>query len=252
VIPSWNYENLFGFATGSYAPAGVVGSNPNPFTNFSIPGGPNPNPASGYATKLSWGGNAGYGQSSLTLSGNTASVGQSMGTVLTSGPSVLDLTLTHRNVPIYSPSLESAVLVGSLMLQANAGPYAGLPVGPLTGLFSIMFKETPNEGACTVPSATQCRDIFVIDQANSSDLTNVFLFALDGANYFLDVDIEGLSLLSNTACAAAGLANAPCLGFSTEEGQSTDLALKFRIRAVPEPGVLALLGLGFGRIRRSN
>ena len=56
-----------------------------------------------------------------------------------------------------------------------------------------------------------------------------------------------LSVLENSACAAAGQANG-CIGFSTPEGQSTTLAFGSTISTeplqVPEPGMLALLGLG--------
>jgi hypothetical protein len=266
MITDWNYENLFGFA--SYTSSGpmyaATGSLSNPFADFSIPGGPNPNPAAGMATQLTWGqavdGNP-ANRSSFTLSGN-AGVGQTLGTVQTNGANAFDVTLTHKNHPIYWDTLTSATMVGSLMLQATApAPFAGLPVGPLTGVFSIVFKETPNSGHCPdnldlLPGGVKCPDIFVLDPLASSALQNVFLFSLDGYSYFLNVDISGLQNVGPESCAA--VLQAPgCLGFVTPENQSTPLSLSFNIKAVPEPGVLALLGLGlvglgFSRTRRRS
>ena len=98
-----------------------------------------------------------------------------------------------------------------------------------------------------MPSGTNpCRDIFV-QQTGFLDQ----LLPYNGNNYFINIfpTLGGaLSLLSDAACAAAG-AGAGCLGFTTPEGQSTQLAFGFtisteRFNQVPEPGILALLGIG--------
>lgn len=280
-ITSWSYENEFGFSafTNNFSAgnAGPVAAttfntqNPN-FLTGSQPA----NPSAGDGTTLQWGipgslaTNPAQKKSALRLSDSTGitTAGLVTGSVNTDGAFVPDVSVFHDNFALTgnSASLKTATVTASLLLLAD--PTSTPEVGPLTGIFNILFKETPNNGSnhggfCAdgqpVP-ASGCPDIFVLDTANSSDLTNVFLGQFADFKYFLDVNIVGLAPLGPQACADANTA-AGCVGFITAENATSQVDVLFRIRSefvpsqVPEPGMLALLGLGlaalgFGQIRR--
>ena len=99
-----------------------------------------------------------------------------------------------------------------------------------------------------------CADIYVTD-VNS--LNFLFYYDLDGAGsiynpqqYFISFfeQTNGLNPLPVAACNAVPGASAPCLGFMTPEGQDTTVQFASLITTtpvtIPEPGSLALLGLG--------
>ncbi|MCC7099630.1 MAG: PEP-CTERM sorting domain-containing protein, partial [Rubrivivax sp.] len=122
------------------------------------------------------------------------------------------------------------------------------------------FTETPNTSGSCIPEATSvCDDIFVLTGGNLNQT-----FAYDGYTYFvsfLDMQSGPLTPLSPQACTAAG-APVNCLGFWTAEGASETVDFGIVISStpisVPEPGVLALVGLsllgaaGASRRRRRN
>jgi PEP-CTERM motif len=254
LITQWNYENMAAFTAFTSAtanPGAVTGSNNNAAV-YTLGPPLSANPLAGKPTKLSWGIPQGGDPSSLVV---TDKVGPAI--VNTNGANVLDLRITHNNFVInLGQSLRTAELSGALVLQP-ALPVLGPASIPLTAKFKIVFTETNNAAPCP-EGVAPCPDIFVLDRAASDDLTDVPLGTIDGYAYTLNV-IVNLSPLSNAACSGAGVANG-CDGFVTPERDSTTLPVFFNIKAtpvteVPEPGILALLGLGlagvgFGQIRR--
>ena len=263
-ITQWSYENEFGFtANTGTGLISTVTTNTHP--TFALGTAP-ANPAFGGATTLRWGIPAsGSGQSRFRLSDSTGipTDGKITGAANTDSAFVPDLSLFHDNFVITGPSLTSATLTGALLLNALV-PATGAEIGPLVGVFKILFKETPNAGTagvCADGAARPCPDIFVIDQSASTPLTNILLGTIDGFKYFLDLDITGLQAVGPQSCAAVGQPF-PCFGFITPENKTSGLNIQFRIRSeklppteTPEPGVLALLGLGlagfgFSQIRR--
>jgi hypothetical protein len=238
IVPTFNYTLSSAWTSATYT------------NGIGTPGGATPAFTTTTSTLLSWGIPAtGAGQSSLDLANPApGTVTTYTGAVLPPPPAFIAPAniLTHTNHPIFAPTLLGATLSSTLTLTNPNTP----PVGPgqlPTLTFDITFKETTNAEPCVSSSpGNPCNDIFAL--VGTPNLAQSFL--LDGNTYFVNVFPIGATLTGLTAaeCAEAGQP-AGCLGFITAEDAITNLPFGFTVSAVggetvPEPGSLALMGLG--------
>lgn len=150
---------------------------------------------------------------------------------------------THYNniIDFDFAMLSTAKLDTTLSLTPNTPPGPDpLPGFPQTISFSIRFIETLNAEPCFDSSLSTCDDIFVIELGNLSQQ-----FFYDGFTYQVDIIslLGGFLALSDSACAEAGAASG-CAGLQTQEGETNVEQFGLLISTVPEPGILALMGLG--------
>jgi hypothetical protein len=219
-------------------------------------------------TQLLWGTSTGSGQSGLNITNPAGATN-----IVTDGPAVANMSITHLNRPITGTSLLNVDLISTLSLTpvVPAGPLQG----PYAQTFTIKYAETtnnlnpcPDGGVNGVGiNANGCADIFAIDYRA---LNFPFIYDTDGAGgddprtYYLSFFeiTNGLNPLTDDACTAAG-GGPNCLGFETSEGQDTTaifaaLITSEPVSPVPEPGTLFLMGAGFvslalfGRKRMQN
>lgn len=185
-----------------------------------------------------------------TLVGGGVPTGSQVG----SGPN-----LSHWNNPISAAfaELTSAWLKDTLTLTPTQ-PVPGASQDAPTLSFFFKFLETPNAGSggvcengLPVP-ASGCGDLFGFDSTVLDSLN--IPFAYGGEDYLLSVLVlnqdgtaSPIGTLAPGECAALGLPTG-CQGFKTAEAARTTAHFAFSISTepvfVPEPGTLALLGLG--------
>lgn len=218
---------------------------------------------------LRWGTSTGFGQSGLDITNSPINTVVDTGVGVTLPP-VSNVSVTHTNQPINGDTLDRVTLGISLTLTPLNPPLGALPA--TSTQFLIDFLETPNgddpcangEAHGTGVNVNGCGDIFVI---GNNALNYSFFYDTDGAGgddaqeYFISfVELtSGLNSLSPTACQSATGSSAPCLGFVTPEKANTTFQFGAIITTepveiipdppeVPEPGVLALMGLALATL----
>jgi hypothetical protein len=222
----------------------------NSFTDFTATEGAGSVTLSDDGSTLTWGTGP---ESSVSITPEL----QSDGGLVTNGASVEGGTFTHINSPI--PASDAALTRFDLNTALTLTPVdpEGDTREPLPLTFQSFFTETFNgEGTCVENSASVCDDIFTL--GNSDDLGGMQVgddsyevaaesFVIDNFSYTVFLEIIGLRELMDDACAEADAPNG-CIGFLTQENATNEFNTRFRIVSssveVPEPGTLALLGLG--------
>ncbi|MDD4862675.1 MAG: THxN family PEP-CTERM protein [Alishewanella agri] len=237
MVTDWNFSVTLEWEGFVFGPGSGLGTN-NPL---------NPNYAWQTSERLVWGDPTNYSGDAIGTSRSALIISNSPanGTISTNGPFALTNIITHYNNPISASyaTLTSAVLKSTLLLTPLNPADSALDL--LVANFNINFIETPNEADCPFPSVSECDDIFVI---SNEALNTSFIY--NGFKYFISiVEANGaLNPMDVNTCGQAGIVG-PCLGFKTQENQSTEAQFAFLITTEPvtivaAPGVLALMGLG--------
>ncbi|UZD66526.1 THxN family PEP-CTERM protein [Marinobacter sp. AN1] len=199
--------------------------------------------------KLSWGiiSPAHPEQSSVSITDVSADSG-----LVTNGGYVTGGKFTHTNnvIGANDPYLTSFLLTSTLTLDPFDPDFDALE--PTSRTFDSFFTETDNDGSCVV-GTSNCDDIFTIDNVGDLGLVQTAnglefaspSFFIGEYLYTVFLELDGLGYLGDDACSEAG-AGGGCIGLITEENKANEFETRFRITAkqVPEPGTLALLGMG--------
>lgn len=178
-------------------------------------------------------------QSAITITGSPAS-----GTAITNGAIVPTSTIRHYNNTLSDTygTLKTTDLLTTLNLTANPAGGGAVSGSPFSKTFMVRFIETENQSPCFADSTSVCDDIFVL---GLTDLLQTFDY--QGVTYTATI-IGQLGTLPDSACLAAG-APLGCLGLQTQEDRITAAPFAFKITAqIPEPGILALLGIGLAGV----
>lgn len=230
-ITTWDYTITSAFDTAATTWVNS-GTNPGPV-----------NPTTGHwsaSNLLQWGQNNGS-IAAGTRSGLEITNSPRTSTVDTNGAYVAANTYTHYNnnrLGANSWTLDTTKIDSTLSLSAPG-------IGKLFETsYSVYFTETPNTNATcpSAPEANPCSDIFVLVGSLGEP------FSYDGYDYSFEfISNPAFTQLTPKQCVAAGYV-AGCFGFATPEGQDYTVDFAFRLVAeaseVPEPGSIALLGLG--------
>jgi len=226
------------------------------------------------AYELSWGGtgdfqnptgNSGTDRSALTI-GSTSSLtggGPVTGSIFTTiggtpdaslGQIGLGVTFSHWNNPISAAfnTLLSGSVRDTLTLTPLSPVGAAFPAPTID--FDFRFAETPNAGPCAGGTLPDCADLYGIVGFGNFNQTFKYNTGDGDVTYFASIFVLGpqgapspVGTLLDGECAVLNLSSG-CQGFRTAERDVTTAQFAFAITTdrfpIPEPGSLALLGLG--------
>jgi len=159
---------------------------------------------------------------------------------ITSDTDWVDINLLqHENniIPVSSFGFTIDLLTSILVADAANTPLFGLPELAL----GVTFTETPNSSPCPGPNplGSVCDDIFVV--AGLDQVTGSFLFPFGGETYSLSFRVLADPLTGSFFDDANPDGGGTIY---TAENFTSQLRVQARIDQIPEPGTLALLGLG--------